>query len=438
VRHWSDKCEIPATRFVHWIGIATSKFHDWKLRFGQVNEHNGWVPRDHWLTDEEKERIRAFARQYPFEGYRRLAFMMLDADVVAASPASVYRVLRAAGLLAGQSPRPTKKGTGFVQPLRPHEHWHVDVSYLNVAGTFYFLCSVLDGCSRFVVHWEIREKMQESDVQTILQRAREAYPGVTPRIISDNGPQFIARDFKEFIRIAGMTHVHTSPYYPQSNGKIERWHKTLKADCIRLHVPLSLDDARRLVAEFVTHYNTVRLHSAIGYITPQHKLAGREKQIFAERDRKLALARQRRRDARQAQHARATAAKPTAAIDFAAVRSAIPIHAVLELLGFRPRNRHRAQWRGACPLHGSSSGTSRAFSVNLDQHVFHCFKCGKAGNALDLWAHASAQTPYDAALDLCHRLNIAVPYLPANREQREEEPVDVLSDRDTITREPQP
>lgn len=122
-----------------------------------------------------------------------------------------------------------------------------------------------------------------------------------------------------------MTHVHTSLYYPQSNGKIERWHKTLKADCIRLHVPLSLDDARRLVAEFVTHYNTVRLHSAIGYITPQDKLAGREKQIFAERDRKLAEARQRRRDARQAQHARATAAKPTAAIDFAAVRSYAPL-----------------------------------------------------------------------------------------------------------------
>jgi hypothetical protein len=90
---------------VRWIGIATSKFHDWKLRFGQVNEHNAWVPRDHWLTDQEKERIRVFARQHPLEGYRRLTFMMLDADVVAASPASVYRVLKAAGLLAGQSPR---------------------------------------------------------------------------------------------------------------------------------------------------------------------------------------------------------------------------------------------------------------------------------------------------------------------------------------------
>ena len=251
MRAWADKTEIAVGRFLPWVGIGTSKFHDWKARFGKVNEHNAWVPRDHWLTDAEREGIRGFARQHPLEGYRRLTFMMLDADVVACSPASVYRVLRAAGLLAGHTPTPTKKGTGFVQPLLPHEHWHVDVSYLNIAGTFYFLCSVLDGCSRFIVHWEIREKMEENDVETIIQRAREAYPDARPRIISDNGPQFIAKDFKEFIRICGMTHVKTSPYYPQSNGKIERWHGTLKGDCIRVLVPLSLEDARRIVADYV-------------------------------------------------------------------------------------------------------------------------------------------------------------------------------------------
>src|SRR5207247_3529687 len=115
--------------------------------------------------------------------------MLLDRDLVAASPASVYRVLQRAGVLRRQTSAPTKKGTGFLQPLEPHQHWHVDVSYLNVAGTFYFLCSVLDGCSRFVVHHEIRENMEETDVQTILQRAREAYPDARPRIITDNGPQ---------------------------------------------------------------------------------------------------------------------------------------------------------------------------------------------------------------------------------------------------------
>lgn len=118
--------------------------------------------------------------------------------------------------------------------------------------------------------------MTEADVTTIIQRAREKFPDARPRIISDNGPQFIAKDFKEFIRILGMTPVQTSPYHPQSNGKIERWHKTLKVDCIRPKVPLSLDDARNLVADFVTHYNEVRLHSAIDYVTPYDKLLGND------------------------------------------------------------------------------------------------------------------------------------------------------------------
>jgi transposase InsO family protein len=121
------------------------------------------------------------------------------------------------------------------------------------------------------------------------------FPDVTPRIISDNGPQFIARDFKEFIRLCGMTHVKTSPYYPQSNGKIERWHRILKEEYIRPGTPLTLEDARRIVAKFIEYYNTVRLHSAIGYITPKDKLEGREKEIFAARDRKLEAARARRR-----------------------------------------------------------------------------------------------------------------------------------------------
>jgi hypothetical protein len=335
--------------------------------------------------------------------------------------------------LAGQAPKPTKKGTGFVQPIQPHQHWHLDVSHLNIAGTFYFLCSVLDGCSRYLVHFEIRDKMQEIDVETILQRAREKFPGVYPRLITDNGPQFIARDFKEFIRVCGMTHVKTSPYYPQSNGKKERWYRTLKHDCIRVKVPLSLEDARRIVAEFVAYYNDVRLHSAIGYLTPTDRLHGRHTAILAERDRKLVEARERRKLLRQAEHDRRqsrsqchTDVTNRPAIDFAAVRAAVSLTAVLGLLGFQARTTHGAQQRGPCPLHGSTAATSRCFSVNTSAQIFHCFKCGRSGNALDLLAQATRQTPYDAALDLCQRLNIPLPTLPTHR-NREEETVAPLS-----------
>jgi transposase InsO family protein len=229
-----------SARCACWTGweLSRSKYYQWKDRYGQANEHHALIPRDHWLEQWEKDAIIEFHHQFPLEGYRRLTFMMLDRDIVAVSPSSTYRVLKSAGLLDSWKPKPSLKGSGFVQPLAPHEHWHVDVSYINISGTFFYLCSLLDGCSRSIVHGELREAMTEADVEIILQRGLEKYPHAKPRIISDNGPQFIARDFKEFIRIAGLTHVRTSPYYPQSNGKIERWHKSLKADCIRrLHHP---------------------------------------------------------------------------------------------------------------------------------------------------------------------------------------------------------
>lgn len=281
--------------------LATSKFYQWRERYGQANEHNGLVPRDWWLTAEEQQAILAYHDRHPLEGYRRLAFMMLDDDVVAASPSTVYRVLKKAGRLDRRSSAPSKKGTGFVQPLQAHQHWHIDVSYINLAGTFYFLCSVLDGFSRYIVHWELRETMKEQEVETIVQRALEKFPGEKPRIISDNGPQFIARDFKEFIRVTGMTHVRTSPYYPQSNGKLERWHGSLKQECIRPACPADVEEARRRIAAFVDHYNHARLHSALAYITPADKLHGLGDVIFAERDRKLEEARDQRRVARQQQ-----------------------------------------------------------------------------------------------------------------------------------------
>ena len=111
---------------------------------------------------------------------------------------------------------------------------------------------------------------------------------------------FIARDFKDFIKICGMTHVRTSPYYPQSNGKLERYHRTIKGSCIRVNTPLSLEDAQRVVCDFVVHYNNKRLHSSIDYLTPLDKLEGRAESILAAREVKLAAARQERKAAREA------------------------------------------------------------------------------------------------------------------------------------------
>ena len=311
IRKWSRKTGLSIERLLQWLDLSAGKYYDWAQRYGKINQHNGRVPRDFWLADWEKTAILDFQLRYPVEGYRRLTYMMIDADVVAVSPSSVFRVLRDAGRLGCFPRHPSKKGTGFEQPLAPHEHWHIDIAHINIHGTFYYLCAVLDGASRYIVDWSLQESMREPDIEILLQRAKEQFPDAHPRIISDNGPQFIAQDFKEFIRISGMTHVRTSPYYPQSNGKMERWNGSIKSECIRPGVPLSLDDAIGLVRQYVQVYNEQRLHSAIGYVTPKAMLEGRREQIHTERDRKLEAARRQRELAARSQRTTQVESEPS-------------------------------------------------------------------------------------------------------------------------------
>ena len=214
--------------------------------------------------------------------------MMIDEDIVAVSPSTTYRVLKTAGLLNKWNKlKKSSKGNGFIQPTAPHEHWHTDIKYVNFQGTFSFLISVIDGYSRFIVHHELRRSMQEFDVQITIQRALEKYPEAKPRIISDNGSQYISKDFAEFIKHAGLQHIRTSVAYPQSNGKIERYHRTINQECLRTKSLINLDDAREQVGEFVEFYNTIRLHSSLFYLTPEDFLLNRIDEKINERNLKL-------------------------------------------------------------------------------------------------------------------------------------------------------
>jgi putative transposase len=171
IRYWAIRTGLSVLLLIGWLEIARSKFNRWSRRLGSPNQHNAAIPRDCWLEDWEKAAIIALYDVYPLEGYQRLTYMMLDADVLAVSPSSVYRVLKAAGKLLPRWGKPSRRGEGFEQPARPYEHWHIDVSQINICSTFYFLCSILDGYSRFVIHWEIRHTMKEFEVETIIQRA---------------------------------------------------------------------------------------------------------------------------------------------------------------------------------------------------------------------------------------------------------------------------
>lgn len=212
--HWSNRFDvITAKQIRSGLGVSASKYHDWKRRYGRENKHNGQIPRWFWLLPDEREAIIQFYLDHREDGYRRCAYMMIDEDVAYCSPSTVYRVLRQEDLLRRWNRSSSSKGDGFKQPSGPHSHWHTDISYVNIGGTFYYLITVLDGYSRYILAWDIRESMEESDVQIVVQRGHERYPQAHPRVISDNGKQFVARDFRELIRLHGMTHVTTSPYY---------------------------------------------------------------------------------------------------------------------------------------------------------------------------------------------------------------------------------
>jgi len=282
------RSSLPIQWFIRQIGIPMSKFYTWRRRYSQPNRHNGSSPRNWWILDSEKSAIINFCRERVCEGYRRLTYIMIDEDIAAVSPATVYRILKTNELLCRwNTKKSSPKGNGFMQPQGPHEHWHIDIAYINVRGSFMFLISVLDGFSRMILHHELRMTMTEYDVQITLQRALEKYPGVHPRLISDNGKQFVAKDFKEYLRDCGLKQVRTSVYYPQSNGKIERFHGTIKTEAIRKQSYLSGDDARQQIAEYIRIYNEERLHSALYYLTPKEVFEGKTKQRLEERQNKL-------------------------------------------------------------------------------------------------------------------------------------------------------
>lgn len=287
------------------LGLRRALYYSWKSRFGQPNKHNGQVPRENWLEDWEHKLIAEYYRSHPKEGYRRCCYAMMDSGKVCVSPAAFYRSLKKSGAIRprGGRPRTKAKGSGFEQPTRPHEHWHSDISMITIGDVVYFLIAVLDGYSRYIVSWDICTSMKTGDVQLVVQEAVEKVQTSAladllekegPRMISDNGKQYKSKEFRELLGQHGLTQVTTSPYYPQSNGKMERCWLTLKDGSIRMLGEITLEQAKEVFGEYVLNYNEERLHSAIGYITPKDMLEGRQQEIFAERDRKLEARRKQR------------------------------------------------------------------------------------------------------------------------------------------------
>jgi transposase InsO family protein len=227
---------------------------------------------------------------------------MIDADVAYLSPSTVYRLLQDADLLARWK-RSTRAGTAPPKPTRPHERWHTDLMYLRIADSWYFLVTVIDAYSRYVVHWALLPSMTAADVRLVIQAALEQ-TGATPQLVTDNGAQFTSAEFKELVRRFAFEHLRIRTYHPESNGVIERFHRSTREELSETAL-VNLVHARTIIATWMAHYNDHRLHAGIGYLPPAEYYRGDPAARQAERQVKLALARDARRRCNQARLASA-------------------------------------------------------------------------------------------------------------------------------------
>lgn len=281
-------------RILGRLGFPKSRYYAWRER-ARDERLDDLVPGArssvYEILPEEREAIVAYALAHPRDGYRRLAWMMVDADVAYVSPSSVYRVLDDADALYRWK-RSSRSGTPPPEPQRPNERWHTDLMYLRIADTWYFLVTVLDAYSRYVVHWDLLTNMTAAEVRLVVGDALKK-TGANPEVVTDNGSQFTAKDFKKLVREFDLEHIRIRTYHPESNGKLERFHRSTREALDELELE-NLGRAREIIGRWVDFYNTERLHASLDYLPPAEYWEGDPEARKQERRNKLERGRKRR------------------------------------------------------------------------------------------------------------------------------------------------
>ena len=248
-------------RILKRLGLPRSRYYAWREREREAlldDLSPGIRSSPYAILEEEKAAVIRYALEHPRDGYRRLTWMMVDEDVAYLSESSVYRVLS----LLYRWKRSQRTGTPPPEPTGPNQRWHTGIMYLRVEDSWYFLVTVLDAYSRYVVHWDLLATMTAAAVRVVIHDALKT-TGANPEIVTDNGSQFRAKDFKELVRDFELEHIRIRTYHPESNGKLERFHRSTRDELSEVELK-NLGKAREIIGRWVAFYNERRSWSGPG------------------------------------------------------------------------------------------------------------------------------------------------------------------------------
>jgi transposase InsO family protein len=268
------------------LGVPKSSYYRWCQ--GQPSSGNRKRPWNR-ITPYEEDRILAVARESPELSSRQLAAWITDNESFAVSESTVYRILRREGLVKRQETQLTAAKEYHTKTTGPHQMWATDASYFRVVGWgYYYLVTVMDDYTRFILAWKLQKDMSANSLIEVVQEAVDT-TGMTDvpvedrtKLLSDNGPGYVSKSFRDYLRLVGIGHILSAPFHPQTNGKVERYQQSLKKEVNQLpyEAPSQLDKA---IADFVDYYNYRRYHKALGDLTPADVLYGRREQILLRR-----------------------------------------------------------------------------------------------------------------------------------------------------------
>jgi len=284
---------LPRRKALAQLGFPKSTYYHWlrKQAEGRLQDKKGGsaIP---WnkLRPEEEERILVLARASPELSPRQLALGIVDTEGLCVSESTVFRILKRDGLIKPAEIVGFKAGKEYHRKTKkPNELWATDCAHLKVVDWgWYYLVTVMDDYSRFILAWELKSDMASGSLIDVVQQAVDLTDmtdvPVDDRtvLLSDNGPGYVSRQFAEYLRLVGVKHITAAPYHPQTNGKIERYHRTIKGEInlVPYEMPGELEKA---IKAFIEYYNYRRYHEGLGNVTPYDVYTGRYLEVIRRR-----------------------------------------------------------------------------------------------------------------------------------------------------------